>query len=236
MRKPWSCRNLLYAALLAVLLAAGGCAAVLENLPRLPSAAQPVTLSRPGVFLRADRQDPYRVFELPVERGAAYRSIEVEFDFLFGGYNSPLFHTVASLRGDGIVFALTLRGDRGRTLFDLPGNGTQAGKGPWRSGSRYHVRVQVDVEENRAVLEVSQGGRLVQRLQGKAGRRRLGAYGGKPLRLDFSQQKAYDDAFYPLWGSTYSDLQVRLEPAGGFNLPYPRAVRGDPSLPLPKGG
>lgn len=218
---PTLYRKLLRAASIPLLLGALGCSAVLENLPRLPSADRPVTLSRSGVFLRADRRDPYRVFELPVERGVAYRSIEVEFDLLFGGYNGPLFHTLTSLRGDGLYFAVTLRGDRDRTLFDLPGQKAPAGQAPWRRGSRYHVRVFVDVEEDQAVLEVSQRGRLLQRLRGRAGRRRLRAHEGKPLRLDFSQQQVYDDAFYPLWGSTYSDLHVRLEPASGFIFPYP---------------
>jgi len=166
-----------------------------------------VELTQPGTFLAANRNNSYRAFQIPVEPGVAYGSIEIDFDFFLGGFNSSLFHTVFSLRSSGLYCELTIRGDNSRTFFDTPDQSVRAG-GPWRSGGNYHIHVIYDVVEDLAVLEVSQNGNVVQRLEARANRFALGALDGS-LRLDFSQAKVFDDAFFPLWGSRFSNLEVR---------------------------
>lgn len=167
-----------------------------------------VELTQPGNFLVATRNNPYRVFQLPVAPGVAYRSLEIDFDFFLGAFNTNLFHTVFSLRSSGLFCEMTIRGDNSRTFFDTPDQSVRAG-GPWRPGGNYHIHVLYDVVEDVALLEVSQNGNLVQRLEARANRLTLGALDGS-LRLDFSQQKVFDDAFFPLWGSRFSNLQVRV--------------------------
>lgn len=166
-----------------------------------------VEMLTPGNFLVATRSNSYRSFQIPVERGIAYGSIEIDFDFFLGGFNTNLFHTVFSLRSGGLFCELTVRGDNSRTFFDTPDQSVRA-NGPWRAGRNYHVHVVYDVENNSAVLEVSEGGQVTQRLQARANRTVLGALDGS-LRLDFSQQKVFDNAFFPLWGSRFSNLEVR---------------------------
>jgi len=167
-----------------------------------------VELTAPGDFLRATRGNPYRLFQIPVERGVPYRSIEIDFDFFLGGFNTNLFHTVFSLRSGGLFCELALRGDNRRTFFDTPDESARA-TGPWRPGSTYHIHVVYDVVEDHAVLEVSEFGQVVLTMEAGANRTVLGAVDGS-LRLDFSQQKVFDDAFFPLWGSTFSNLRVRV--------------------------
>lgn len=167
-----------------------------------------VELIAPGNFLVATRANPYRSFQIPVERGISYGFIEIDFDFFLGGFNTNLFHTVFSLRSAGLFCELTVRGDNSRTFFDTPDQSVRA-NGPWRGGRNYHVHVVYDVVENSAVLEVSEGGQVTQRLEARANRSVLGALDGS-LRLDFSQQKVFDDAFFPLWGSRFSNLEVRV--------------------------
>lgn len=162
----------------------------------------------PGNFLVANRANSYELFQLPVERGVAYGFIEIDFDFFLGGFNTHLFHTIFSLRSGGLYCELTIRGDNSRTFFDTPDQSVRA-TGPWRPGRDFHVHVVYDVVENTAVLEVSEFDEVVQRLEARANRSLLGAVDGS-LRLDFSQRKVFDDAFFPLWGSTFSNLEVRV--------------------------
>jgi hypothetical protein len=166
-----------------------------------------VEFRAPGNFLVATRGNPYEMFQLPVEPGVSYGSIEIDFDFFLGAFNSNLFHTIFSLRSDGLFCELTIRGDNSRTFFDTPDQSVRA-TGPWRPGRDFHIHVVYDVVNDVAVLEVSQFGEVSQRLEARANRSLLGALDGS-LRLDFSQRKVFDDAFFPLWGSTFSNLQVR---------------------------
>lgn len=161
-----------------------------------------------GNFLVATRANSYELFQLPVESGVAYGSIEIDFDFFLAGFNTNLFHTIFSLRSGGLYCELTIRGDNSRTFFDTPDQSVRA-TGPWRPGRDFHIHVVYDVVENSAVLEVSEFGQVVQRLEARANRSLLGAVDGS-LRLDFSQRKVFDDAFFPLWGSTFSNLEVRV--------------------------
>lgn len=167
-----------------------------------------VEFRAPGNFLVATRANSYEIFQLPVERGVAYGSIEIDFDFFLGAFNTHLFHTIFSLRSGGLYCELTIRGDNSRTFFDTPDQSVRA-TGPWRPGRDFHIRVIYDVVDNSAVLEVSEFDQVVQRLEARANRSLLGAIDGS-LRLDFSQRKVFDDAFFPLWGSTFSNLQVRV--------------------------
>ena len=167
-----------------------------------------VQFTAPGNFLVATRANSYELFQLPVEPGVAYGSIEIDFDFFLGAFNSNLFHTIFSLRSAGLYCELTLRGDNSRTFFDTPDQSVRA-TGPWRPGHNYHIHVVYDVVENSAVLEISEFGEVVQRMEARANRSLLGAVDGS-LRIDFSQRKVFDDAFFPLWGSTFSNLQVRV--------------------------
>lgn len=218
--------------LLLVVLAAGltgGCESLdlpdlgdLEDIFRIPpvgGSGEPVVFQRRGVFLDATRAHPYAAFELPVERGVSYRRIEVDFDLDLGPFHSNLFHGIHTLRGDRLYYSLLVRADNRRTIVDL-GRDTRSIKrtGPWRPGGRYHLRVVFDVDRRRVEVEIRQGGSVLQRLSGEIRRLDLRAR-RKPLLLEFSQRKVQDNAFFPLWGSRFSNLRVVAEPVSGLSLP-----------------
>lgn len=180
---------------------------------RAPGVPLPFTeFHQPGTFLAASVADPYRAFQLPIEPNQLLSRIEVEFDFFLGRFNTDLFHTVTSLRSDGLFFEVAIRGDNSRTFWDTPGQSAREG-GPWRAGGSYHIKMSYDVLEDTAMLEVFERGQLVQTLEAQANRPLLGPLDGS-LRLDFSQRKVVDNAFFPLWGSRFSNLAVKM-----FELP-----------------
>lgn len=184
-----------------------------ELLPQLPGAAgEPVVYRQPGTFHVATRARPYRLIELPVPSGARYRRAHVEFDFYLARFHSRLFHTVTTLRGDGLFYSLALRGGNRKTIFELGGGGDARKAGPWREGGYYHLEIDYDVGAGTARLVVRQAGKVMQRLEAPVRRGALAGGRGKPLRLDFSQRRVNENAFFPLWGSRFSNLVVRLEP------------------------
>lgn len=167
-----------------------------------------VEFNRAGVFHNATQQNPYQLFQVPVEAGVAYDRIEIDFDFFLGGFNTDLFHTVFSLRSGGLFCELTIRGDNRRSFWDTPDQSVRA-TGPWRPGNTYHVHVTYDISEDLALLEISQNGQVLQVMEARANRPVLGAIDGS-LRIDFSQQKVFDNAFFPLWGSRFSNLEITV--------------------------
>lgn len=187
----------------------------LEDVFEIPPAGgtgEPVVFQRRGVFLDATRAHPYVAFELPVESGARYRRIEVDFDLDLGPFHSNLFHGIHTFRGDRLYYSLLFRGDNRRTIVDL-GRDTPSIKqtGPWRPHGRYHLSVVFDIERRRIELEIRQGGTVRQRVTGEIRRLDLRAR-RRPLLLEFSQRKVQENAFFPLWGSRYSNLRVVAEP------------------------
>ena len=178
-----------------------------------PVPAGTVVFERAGQFLNSTTSAARTAYNLPAVPGKAYSRMTIDFDFRFDRYHTPLFHTLTSLRGNGIYYVVTLRGDRNKTILETDAGGSAGEGGPWERGRTYHIRIILDANTRVGTLQVFQGNQLLQELSHPMVRRTLGRFGNQPLAIDFSQDKVYDNAFFPLWGSRFSNLKVVMEPA-----------------------
>lgn len=171
-----------------------------------------VSFQRAGTFLNSTTSNARATFDIPAEANRFYQRAVIDFDFRFARYTNPLFHTLSSMRGGGIWYVITLRGDRNKTILETAANGSAGEGGPWSPGQTYHVKVIMDLGTRLATMRVSQGNQIIQELSHPLGRNSIAVFGGDKLVLDFSQDKVYDDAFFPLWGSRFSNLRVQMDP------------------------
>lgn len=179
--------------------------------PPVPDGA--VVFRKDGQFLNAVVGDSAVEFEIPVVAGRDYKSAEVVFDFFLDRFNTNLFHTISSMRMDGVVFTLIVRGDRLRTIVDT--NATSVGEGAdWLLKRTYRVRAVANAETNELFLNIKRGSENIQTISMPLGRRRLGSFvANRPLRIDFSQDRVLENgAYVPLWGSKFSNLVVTVTP------------------------
>lgn len=183
--------------------------------PPVPNGT--VFFERSGTFLNSTTSAARAAFDIPAEANRFYQRAVIDFDFRFARYTNPLFHTLSSMRGGGIWYVVTLRADRNRTILETSANGSAGEGGPWTRGQTYHVKMILDVGTRTTTMRVTQGNQLVQELSHPLGRNSLAVFSGNKLVLDFSQDKVYDDAFFPLWGSQFSNLRVTMEPVSDGN-------------------
>jgi len=209
---PARCAGLLVFLLLA------GCSAlpridlesILEEVLVRPGPGQPLSVERPGHFFTSSRGNPNWRVEVPVETGISYSRAVMEFDFVHGGYHSSLFHGLCNLRSDKLLVAVQIRADRSKTILDR-GNGQSKGAAaPWQPGQRFHVKLTYDAAGRQNTFQLSTGGRVVQTLTAPTAGRPLAT--NRVLTFGLSQPRVADNAFFPLWGSRFYDLSIRVEP------------------------
>lgn len=176
----------------------------------LPS---PVRLSRPGVFFQPVRGDSSEEIRVPLTRGVPYRRLEVSFDVVLESWHSPLFHSVVALRRSGgpLYFGLLLRASNRRTIIDR-GDDTEIKRdGPWSAGERYSLSLLYDALEGSLSFRARNRGREVQAFSDRISHRDL-RDDGHAVVLVLGQRGVADGAFFPPWGWTYSNLEVRATP------------------------
>lgn len=203
---------------LLVLLLLAGCSAlpridlesILEEVLVLPGPGQPLSVERRGLFFTATRGNPSWQVEVPVERGIGYSRAVMEFDFIHGGYHSDLFHGLCNLRSDKLLVAVQIRADRSKTIIDRGNGRSEGARAPWEPGRRYRVKLIYDAAARRNVFELSTGGRVVQTLTVPTAGRPLAT--NRMLTFGLSQPRVAENAFFPLWGSRFYDLSIRVEP------------------------
>lgn len=179
--------------------------------PPPPPPAGSVTFRQDGDFLIARNGDSRAEFAIPVTAGVEYEVVEAEFDFYLDRFLNPLFHTVASLRMDGLIWAITLRADRLKTIVDTNADSVNE-SADWVTKRTYRIRVEADANANDLFVRIKRGSEVIQDISMPLGRRRFGTFSAnRPLRIDFSQAGVADEgAYWPLIGSRFSNLLVTV--------------------------
>jgi hypothetical protein len=182
--------------------------------PSEPGPAGGQILSAPGNFLQVRQNNPFRAFDLPLRPGTRYKRLTVEYDLQLGRWQSEWFHGIMSLRRtDRTLYAgVLVKGKDSKTILDLGHEQQVKAVGPWRPNGIYHVRLDLDVAARRVTLRLFQNGKVVHALGGRMTSNDLRAFGSHKVKVDFSLPQAAHSAYYPTFGSTYSNLKVTAEP------------------------
>lgn len=183
----------------------------------LPDGAEGFAI--PGQFLEVRWEHLCRGWDLPLRDGVAYRHVTVEFDLYLDRWVSPIFHNITSLRRTSsrrnqriLYYGLVLRGDKRRTLLDFGHERQAKVDGPWREGTTYHLVFDVDVPSKKVNMQVYEGEDLIHEVGGKLSSREIKNLRGQVVRLDFSSGGIAHHAYFPPFGSQYSNLKVTLTP------------------------
>lgn len=180
--------------------------------PSGPAGGQIVSVS--GNFLQVRQNTPYRSFDLPLRPGTRYKRLTVEYDLQLGRWQSEWFHGIMSLRRtDRTLYAgVLVKGKDSKTILDLGHERQEKAVGPWRPNGTYRVRLDYDVASRRVTLRLFQNGQVVHAIGGRMTSTDLRAFGSHKVKVDFSLPQAAHSAYYPTFGSTYSNLKVTAEP------------------------
>jgi hypothetical protein len=183
-----------------------------------PNTGDAVVFNVAGTFLDAKNGNSYMAYTLPLKPGVSYKMVTVEFDMYLNRWQTNLFHGINSLRrvsGDrakrALYYGIQLRGDNAKTTLDLGHEEFAKTVGPWRERTNYQLKITYDVESERAILRVFQGGRSIYQLAGPALTLDVSDNGGK-IQVDFGMTKVADGAYYPPVGWKFSNLKVTAEP------------------------
>jgi hypothetical protein len=170
-------------------------------------------VSAPGVFLDVRQGDSYRAFELPLQLDARYRKLVVDFDIYLANWQSTWFHGITSLKRNDktLYYGLLLKGDPTKTIVDLGREQQVKENFPWRQRTTYHVRMIYDLPAKRITAQFFQGGSLVHALAGRMMSNDLRAFGKYRVRVDFGLPGVAHSAYYPPYGSKFSNLTVTAE-------------------------
>jgi hypothetical protein len=176
-------------------------------------------LLRQGTFFTATEAEGELRIRLPLDAGVAYRSVEVEVDFALGNLPTIYYTSTLQVRRNGkggpLYWAHTIRGgDRMKSVLDMGAEKIYGGKnGIWQEQASHRLLARYDTVAKTLVFEVRRGGALVERLQAPAAHLDL-RHGGEGIDLVFGQAKVFTNAFYPPFGSRFSNLRVKVEPKG----------------------
>lgn len=179
--------------------------------PPPPPPTGSVVFRQDGEFLVARQGDSRVEYKIPVTPGVEYEIVETEFDFFLDRFLNPLFHTIGSLRMDGVVWTLVIRADRLKTILDSNVDSINE-SADWITKRTYHIRVEANANTNDLFVRIKRGDEVIQDLSMTLGRRRIGTFSeNRPLRIDFSQAGVADEgAYWPLIGSRFSNLVVTV--------------------------
>ncbi|HEX5759009.1 MAG TPA: hypothetical protein VF121_07415 [Thermoanaerobaculia bacterium] len=186
--------------------------------PAIPPAApgaQPAgtVIWAPGVFLDVRKVDSYKAYELPLDLDVKYKKLIVDFDLDLGRWQSIWYHGITSLKRNDktLYYGILVKGAPTKTILDLGRERQTKESFGWRENSRYHVRTIYDVPARKVVAQFSQNGQVVHQIGGKMTNADLRAFGNYRVRIDFGLPGVAHSAYFPAYGSQYSNLEVRLE-------------------------
>ncbi|HEX2225006.1 MAG TPA: hypothetical protein VHN15_12450 [Thermoanaerobaculia bacterium] len=174
----------------------------------------PGNLTLKGEFLGVKQSNSYRSFDLPLEPGVRYKRVTVDFDLYLHRWHSVWFHSITSLRRTDktLFYGLLLKGSPTKTILDLGQHAQVKENWNWRPRTRYHVRMDYDVAGRQVILRVRQGGRLVHSVTGRMTNADVRAFDQHKVQVDFGLPKVYHHAYYPPYGSRFSNLKVNAVP------------------------
>lgn len=182
-----------------------------EATPSEPVSTGPGSFELNGVFLDVRRDGPYRAFDLPLQAGKRYKQVTVDFDLYLHRWQSTWFHGITSLRRTDktLYFGVLVKGDPEKTILDLGRHQQVKQTWRWQERGNYHVQMVYDVPAKRVTMRVSQDGKVVHTISGRATSNDLRAFAGHKVKVDFSLPRAAHDAYFPPIGSKFSNLKVK---------------------------
>jgi hypothetical protein len=178
--------------------------------PQPPAGA---LVAAPGVFLDVKPGASYRAFELPLPLDVRYRKLVVDFDLSLDRWQSIWFHGITSLKRSDktLYYGLLIKGDPTKTILDLGREQQVKENFGWRQRSDYHVRMIYDLPARRVTAQFFQGGSLVHAVAGRMTNTDLRAFGQYRVRVDFGLPGVAHSAYFPPFGTKYSNLVVTAE-------------------------
>lgn len=178
------------------------------------TSSGPGNLTLKGEFLGVKQNNSYRSFDLPLTPGVRYKRVTVDFDLYLHRWQSVWFHSITSLRRTDktLFYGLLLKGSPTKTILDLGQHQQVKQNWSWRPRTRYHVRMDYNVAARQVTLRVRHGGRLVHTATGRMTNADVRAFAQHKVQIDFGLPKVYHHAYYPPYGSRFSNLQVNAIP------------------------
>lgn len=179
--------------------------------PTTPPAG--TVIFAPGVFLDVRQGDSYKAYELPLALDVKYKKLIVDFDLYLHRWQSTWFHGITSLKRNDktLYYGLLLKGSPTKTIVDLGRERQVKENFNWQERTDYHVRMIYDVPARKVTAQFSRNGAVVHTVTGKMGVADLRAFSKFRVRIDFGLPGVAHSAYYPPYGSRYSNLEVRLE-------------------------
>lgn len=170
-----------------------------------------VQFDKPGQFFDVQPGRSRLAFPLPVKPGEVYTRATIKFRMHIGKLQ-PVFNSFVDLiRPAGKnYFAMQIRADRSKTLVDKMDH-TQYGEvAPWKENTDYRIELVYDTVAGTLVFDayLTDGSRF-QHMETPIANRIL-TDNGKGISVGFGLDKVYDNAYYPPWTWTFSDLAVSL--------------------------
>ena len=169
-------------------------------------------INLPGNFFTSTQSNGELRIALPIDAGVQYDSMTIDFDMFLSRLPTDFFTATVQLRRNskgGLFFAHTIRGGgRQKSILDMGvGDGLvhQGNNGTWAERSQYHLRFEYDTVAGFIDLLVTRGNQQVEHMRGAIGRFDL-MHSGEGIELIFGLPKAYDNAYFPPWGSRFSNL------------------------------
>jgi hypothetical protein len=179
--------------------------------PTTPPAG--TVIFAPGVFLDVRQGDSYKAYELPLALDVKYKRLVVDFDLYLHRWQSTWYHGITSLKRNDktLYYGVLLKGNPTKTIVDLGRERQVKENFNWQERTNYHVRMIYDVPGRKITAQFSQNGAVIHSVTGKMGVADLRAFSKFRVRIDFGLPGVAHSAYYPPYGSRYSNLEVRLE-------------------------
>ena len=192
------------------------------NPPGNPPANPPTTpttppagtvIFAPGVFLDVRQGDSYKAYELPLALDVKYKRVIVDFDLYLHRWQSTWYHGITSMKRNDktLYYGVLLKGSPSKTIVDLGRERQVKENFNWQERTDYHVRMTYDVPGRKVTAQFSRNGAVVHTVTGKMGVADVRAFSKYRVRVDFGLPGVAHSAYYPPYGSRYSNLEVRLE-------------------------
>jgi hypothetical protein len=185
-----------------------------------PLPGDSVVVQRTGTFFIATTSASALSVPLPLVAKRAYGKATIEFDMTTAVFSPAYDSILGFVRQSGhgasytLYFGFNIRGSRGKTFIDLGVpilDPTITASFPWQQRTPYHIKIVYDVTLRKMTLQASQGGVVLHNLSG-------GIYNldmsdqGSGLALKFGLAGIADEAFFPPWGYTFSNLRAQIDP------------------------
>lgn len=185
-----------------------------------PNPGSAVVVERPGTFFIPVPGASALDVPIPLASGQAYRRATIEFDLQTNTF-APVFDSIVGLLRPGatiadrtLYFGFHIRGRRNRTFIDLGVPVLEPairGDFPWREQTLYRIRIVYDVQVRTITLQALQNGQVVHTVTGGIFNLDL-SDNGAGMVLKFGLPAIADNAYFPPFNWTFSNLRAQIEP------------------------